>query len=148
MAEKVQTLVIPYSFWFEENHLTKEEIQLIAEKSAKNIEPDYKMRFVFDCFNGDMIGIYFEPDDPDANNFPLVSWKHLETFLFNQKNWEVAKRKNANGENVILDVVDDQGNFEGKSYLVLQEHKFGNNMSDLLKASKSPIPIPPPKGFG
>ncbi|MDC3046669.1 hypothetical protein OA165_00065 [Prochlorococcus sp. AH-736-A21] len=148
MVEKVQTLVIPYSFWFEENHLTKEEIQLIAEKSAKNIEPDYKMRFVFDCFNGDMIGIYFEPDDPDANNFPLVSWKHLETFLFNQKNWEVAKRKNANGENVILDVVDDQGNFEGKSYLVLQEHKFGNNMSDLLKASKSPIPIPPPKGFG
>ena len=149
MAEKlVKTLAIPYSVWFEKYHLTKEELQYIAEKSSKDMEPEYKKRFVFDVYNGDMIGIYFDADDPEANEFPLISWKHLETFFFNQKNWEIAKRNSASGEDTILDVLDKDDNFTGKSYSVLKEHKFGNNMSDLLKASKSPITIPPPKGFG
>ena len=145
---EAKTLCIPYSFWHDEHHMTKAEIQYMAELCLKDTEMEHQLRFTFDHLKGDLIGIYFDADDPEADNHPLVSWKHLDAFLFNQKNWEVAKRNATRGEDTILDEVDAMGNFKGKSYFVMNEHKFGVNMSDLLKASKSPIPIPPPKGFG
>ena len=149
--DKVKTLVIPYSYWYEEHHMTREEIQYMAEMCLKDNAITHQIRFIFDYLNGDLIGIYFDADDPDADNYPLVSWEHLDTFLFNQKNWEIARRNASRGEDTILDEVDDMGNFKGKSYVVLKEHKFGKDMSDLKKAHKSSIPIPPPKssrGFG
>ena len=143
---KYKVRVIPYSFWNEEQQMSKEELELVV-KMLNEEEPNKLWKAGFDPKTGDFI-IFDTECSEEFNDAPLVNWKQFECFLFNQKNWEIARRNASRGEDTILDELDEDENFTGTSYLVLKEHKFGNNMSDLLKASKSPIPIPPPKGFG
>tara|TARA_E500000331_G_C17027753_1_gene613779 strand:- start:144 stop:587 length:444 start_codon:yes stop_codon:yes gene_type:complete len=146
MTKKVLMRKLPYSFWHEEYQLNQSEIEYTLKLLNADSSLDGIWKATFDAYTGDMIVFLHTPDDDD--DYPFVNWEQLETFLFNQKNWEIARRMNANGEDVILDAVDDNGNFKGTSHLIFKEHKFGKNMSDLLKAGKSPLPIPPPKGFG
>ena len=146
MTKGYKVRVIPYSFWHEEHQMNKAELELIV-KMLNEQEPNQLWKAGFDTETGDF-KIFDTEFSEESKDLPLVNWKQFECFLFNQKNWEIAKRNASRGEDTILDVLDQNDNFTGTSYLVLKEHKFGENMSDLLKASKSPIPIPPPKGFG
>ena len=46
--DKVKTLVIPYSYWYEEHHMTREDIQYMAEKCFKDNAITHQIRFIFD----------------------------------------------------------------------------------------------------
>ena len=147
--DKVKTMRIPYSFWNEENKLNRTEILLVAEELRKSMSSNEEIRFFFDTHNGDMIITFFDNDDSNLDNYPLINWEQLECFFNNQEQWNIAKHNASLGKDVIIDSIDPfTGRYTGTSYFVPKEHNFGKDCSDLDKAVPSPFRINPPKGFG
>ena len=56
-----------------------EKAQIEAEKAHKDNAITHQIRFIFDYLNGDLIGIYFDADDPDGDFRHLVVLKNRFT---------------------------------------------------------------------